>query len=147
MPEKDYYKIYQLMEIEKKTTDPFELIKIRKKISELYNILMKISSNEKRNKNANKFLNKIKKLNKKCILIVTHGDELINFLKIITNTYDNAKIVDKNQEINKYYGHSNCCIMGCLLDEGQIKLVIPPNNLHLKTLAEKNPEFYPIKYQ
>jgi len=89
-----------------------------------------------------KFLNELKKLNKKCILVVGHGGTLHYMLRIITNTYldgddkypSTVSIIPtevRNKCLDKKLDYHNTSIMGCLIKNGKASLVIAPNTLHL----------------
>jgi broad specificity phosphatase PhoE len=149
---KDIIKMSKLEEKIKVVTDPFKLFELKKNIHIAYAQMYKHLTPKKIYNNDMKFFKYLKTLKKKCILIVTHGMVLGRFLGIITNTpYYDINFIDNtkpivNENLYKYYGTSNCCIMGCLYDssEKQFKLIIPPNILHLKELVDKEPKNYPI---
>ena len=146
---KEMVKLNNLLKIEKNTTDPFELYEINKNKKILTAKMMNDDSPEKVHNDDMKFFKYLKNLKNKCILIVSHGMTMTRFLSIITNTINkDIKSIDKSvvDEDYKYYDISNCCIMGCIYDnnEKQFRLIIPPNILHLKKLALKEPNFYPI---
>ena len=122
-----------------KTKDPFKLINLQEKhdnqyfkiIHDDYNINSEIL-------NLKKFLNQLKKLNKKSILVVTHGGIIELIQRIITNTeFTNLNIFSKDNDKyikSSYYEEGNTNIMACLLNDGKFKLVIPSNTLHLADL-------------
>ena len=150
----DFKYVIKGCKLEKKmmeTSNPFELYNIRKDMELIKAQMLKHLTPKKIYNNDMKFLKYLKSLKKKCILIVTHGGVIERFLGIITNTpYKQINFIDKTKPIvkenlYKYYGNLNCCIMGCLYDisEKEIKLIIPPNILHLKDFVEKEPNFYP----
>jgi broad specificity phosphatase PhoE len=71
-----------------KTNDSFELINLEEKLDNVARKIQELSDIDTFIKNLNKFLNQLKKLNKKSILVVTHGGiiyhlsatKFINFL-------------------------------------------------------------------
>jgi broad specificity phosphatase PhoE len=137
----DYYN--KLKQLVKEETNPFKKIELTKKLYIIRAQLMEITDEETKIKISIKFLNQLKKLKNKCILIVTHGGELDRYQKLITNTlYTNFVISNQISDDNKYFGSLNCCIMGCLLYNNKFTLVIPSNCLHLKKLIEKNSQLY-----
>jgi len=135
----------------KNTTDPFERFKLAKKERDLIELMNEKTSYEKRIKNAKKFLNKLKNMNYKTVLVVTHGGEISIYQSIITNTfiYMDTKILytSNNKILCKdipYYGNYNCCILGVLYEKDikKFTLVIPMNILHLEKLINISPEYY-----
>jgi broad specificity phosphatase PhoE len=96
--------------------------------------------------NHQKFLNQLKKLNKKCILVVGHSGTINYMTQIITNIFINptnptisiipTEYIEKHIPINGFYKNSidddNTSIMGCLIKKSKVTLVIAPNTLHLK---------------
>jgi len=144
---KDIIKCSKLEKLINETTDPFERYDLTKKYHIAIAQMMKHIPPKKLFSNDMKFFKYLKTLKKKCILVITHGMVLERFVGIITNTpYYQIKFIDKsNENLYKYYGTNNCCIMGCLYDAShkQLQLIIPPNILHLKDLIEKEPNIYP----
>jgi broad specificity phosphatase PhoE len=113
-------------------------------LNDVYKILCKIKEIDTPNKIRNnhiKFLNQLKKLNKKCILVVCHGGTVRDMTNIITNTFHDPKPnisiipIEYKDSGNSYELHlHNTSIMGCYIKNNKITLVIPPNTLHLKDL-------------
>ena len=132
---KKYSKIYKEFI---KTNDPFELINLKEKHDNQFFKIMYDNDINSEILNLKKFLNQLKKLNKKSILVVTHGGIIDIIQQIITNTeFTNLNIFskDNNKYIkSSYYEEGNTKIMACLLNDGKFKLVIPSNTLHLADL-------------
>ena len=139
----------------KNTTDPFEKLKLEKKQYDLIQLVSIRPSYEHRLKKANKFLNKLKSLNYKNVLVVTHSTEIKVFQSIISNTnfYIDNKILYTHNNNNKilsneisYYGNYNCCILGVLFEKDikKFTIVIPTNILHLVKLIPLHPESYKL---
>ena len=121
-----------------KTKDPFELINLQEKHdNQFFKIIYDYDINSEI-LNLKKFLNQLKKLNKKSILVVTHGGIIELIQQIITNTeFTNLNIFSKDNDKYikaKQYEDGNTKIMACLLNDGKFKLVIPSNTLHLADL-------------
>jgi len=148
---KDMIKYDKLDKLQKETTNPFELNELKKNIETARCKMINEIKPEKVYKNDMKFLKYLKTLKNKCILVVSHGKTLTRLVKIITNTGNNdIKLIDKSaiKEDYKYYGILNCSIMACLYENKDLKLIIPPNILHLKKLAVKSPDSFPeIKHK
>jgi len=83
----------------------------------------------------NKFLNQLKKLKNKCVLVVSHGRIMNHLEHLITNTEDTVKFIPYN---SKEITGGNCNIMMCLLDNNKFKLVMPRNSNHLININNKN---------
>ena len=83
----------------------------------------------------NKFLNQLKKLNNKCILIVSHGMVMRFIEHLVTNTKETVKFIPYNS--NEITG-GNCNIMMCLLKNNKFTLVMPRNSNHLINMTHKN---------
>ena len=117
-----------------KTNDPFELINVEEKLENKARKLEGVNDVDTFIKNLKKFLNQLKKLNKKSILVVAHGGIIEWIQRIITNTeFTNLNIFSRNNDKYKplQYEDGNTKIMACLLKDGKFKLVIPSNTLHL----------------
>jgi len=143
---KDLIKSDKLDKLQKETTDPFELYEIKKNQDIIASKTWKSNSPEKVHKYDMKFIKYLKTLKNKCILVVSHGGTLTRLLNIITNTSINdIKLIDKSavEEDYKYYDLHNCSITACLYQNKDLKLIIPPNILHLKKLAVSSPNSYP----
>ena len=93
-------------------------------------------------KKHKKFINQLKKLNKKCILVVGHGGTLIGLTKIITNqqiNLANHDILISSPEyrnnctpaMTNKFDYSNTSITAWYIKDNKINLIIPPNTLHL----------------
>ena len=121
-----------------KTKDPFELINLKEKQDNQFFKIMYDNDINSEILNLKKFLNQLKKLNKKSILVVTHGGIIELIQQIITNTeFTNLNIFSKDNDKYikaKQYEDGNTKIMACLLNDGKFKLVIPSNTLHLADL-------------
>jgi broad specificity phosphatase PhoE len=126
------------------TTDPFRRIEL---LPLWGDFTCKIIGHENMRKTINnhkKFLTYLKKLDKKCILIVGHGGTIKHMTHIITNTfYDNNPNIsilstEQNKENNKKtMDIGNTSIMACLIKKKlPVTLVIAPNTLHLKDLQD-----------
>ena len=128
---KKYSKIYNELI---KTKDPFELINLQEKLwTQIYKIMYDYDI-DKYIKDLKKFLNQLKKLNKKSILVVAHGGTIDIIQQIITNT-EFANLITWYKNIKySHYEDGNTNIMACLLNDGKFKLVIPSNTLHLADL-------------
>ena len=130
-------KISKLTDEIRNTNDPFKKNEL---IYERYFINSKEitggSTNIEITKKLKKFLNSIKKLKEKCILVVTHGGIMNILQSIITNTYSNVIIYPKEKKnINPYkYEDGNTMIMACKLEKKTFKLVIPNSTYHLDDL-------------
>jgi len=133
-------KILEKIELYKNTNDPFIIKEISKKYSNKinkfygYDVLFK--------KHIIEFLNYLKTLDKKCILVVTHGQHVQAITNIITNTEinygmlkkTNFSILDKNYiglPSEKIKPNGNTSVMACLLNNNKFELIIAPNTLHL----------------
>jgi broad specificity phosphatase PhoE len=120
--------------------DPFKQIKSEMKLDKIAHKILGISSIDEINNNLTKFLNQLKKLNKKCICVVSHGGIIALLENLITNTFSNTRICLKyNKDCNDItkYGNGNTKIMACLLEENKFKLIIPSNTYHLEKLDNK----------
>lgn len=124
-----------------KSKDPFECINLKKKLDNIADTILKLSSKDT-HKNLINFLNQLKNLNYESILVVSHGGILEQIQKIITNTTlttlkiysgDNDKCIKTSQ-----YEDGNTKLMACLLKNGKFKLVIPNNTLHLANFTMKD---------
>ena len=91
-------------------------------------------------KKLKKFLNELKKLKKKWVLVVAHGGTIKFMNMIISNTTMDLfgecsiniipnevrkKCIDKKHDIN------NTTLIACLFKNNKVTLVIAPNTLHL----------------
>jgi len=126
----------ELIKLRKKysvITDPFERLEYFKQNGD--NILKLTSGEEsmsKQFKKHKKFLNKLKKLNKKCVLVVGHGGTINYMTRIITNTYfdlvNPIDIIDRKTRekcVPSSFDVNNTSIMGCLIKNNKTTLVIP----------------------
>ena len=136
--------IHQKLKEFENNIDPFIKYNIWNKYSEEFLDYIGAYWGLKYIKKHNKFIKKLKKLqhndnNIKCILIVGHGTTLSGIQKIITNTMSfynqvhitnilNLKKCDCNNIIND---GGNTSIMACLVENNEMKLIIPQNTLHL----------------
>jgi broad specificity phosphatase PhoE len=98
-------------------------------------------------KNLKKFINKLKKLNHKKILVVTHNGVIFAISQIISkiNQYNIDTFIGFFPQSNflfpayiQHIENANCCIYGLKLENKRFEVIIPPNNLHLKDMNRKN---------
>ena len=121
----------------KNITDPFELLDFNKKNIDKWLVLQ--TGEEPQSKQINKhkqFLSDLKKINKKCILVVGHGGTINHMTRIITNTcYDSSISIIPTKAridcIDKKHDVDNTSIMACLIKNKKVTLVIAPNTAHL----------------
>lgn len=139
---KELINIQEQVENEK---DPYKKVKLLKKGYENYAEYVGGYSREEASKNLKKFLRKIKKLNCKRILVVTHGGIIELLSKIITkisiynddiiiNMKSQSTFINKKEDIVDNIETSNCHIFGLLLEDSKYEIVIPQNNLHLRDI-------------
>ena len=137
--EKNNIELQKILKEYSKITDPFERLEYYKKnIDTTIKLGMGGESHTKQFNKHKKFLSKLKKLNKKCVLVVGHGGTINYMTRIITNTYfDKINPVDiidrKTREkcVPSGLDVNNTSIMGCLIKNNKATLVIPPNTKHL----------------
>ena len=140
--EKNNIELQKILTYYYKITDPFERLEKYNKIKDTtIKLAMGGESHTKQLNKHKTFLSKLKKLNKKCILVVGHGGTIQFMTRIITNTYFDEKnpidIIDRKTRekcISYINDLNNTSIMGCLIKNNKATLVIPPNTKHLDSL-------------
>jgi broad specificity phosphatase PhoE len=122
--------------------DPFKKIDFQLKYIDKYTEMKGDEPYSKQFNKHKKFLNNLKKLNKKCILVVGHGGT-VNFMTIIiTNTHTDGdeqnissiSVIPTDARIKcipKKHDIDNTSIMACLIKNNKVSLVIAPNTAHL----------------
>ena len=140
---KDHPELSKIESQMKNITDPFERIEFTKKNIDKWLVLR--TGEEPLSKHINKhkqFLSDLKKINKKCILVVGHGGTINDMSRIITNIcydcdendYSSISIIPTKYRINcidKKHDVDNTSIMACLIKNKKVTLVIAPNTAHL----------------
>jgi broad specificity phosphatase PhoE len=138
---KEYTKLEELIKNEKNL---FKKAKLQEKCYLLASDFLEMEpSLEKHIDDSKKFLELLKKQNCKRILVICHGGTIFTMSRLITNMNPNVDTVAMmlNEQTVKVKNPEpiiegdNCCIMGALLKNGIIQMVIPRNNLHLKSLS------------
>jgi len=122
-----------------KEKNPFKLAELRFKYDTEKSKHGKVETPDDLINRINKFLNKIKKLKCKRVLVVTHSSILAFLNGIITNIYKYSHIFVVPPEysyvsnpVRNFVQKGNCAIIGIKLEDNKFKLVIPANNLHLE---------------
>lgn len=83
-------------------------------------------------KNCENFLNKLKKSKVKKILVVSHGQTIDIFQKMICNVNKFNHVNFSNKIFTSYNELAgNCCIMCTKLENNKYELVVPRNTNHL----------------
>uniref|UniRef100_A0A6C0EC00 Histidine phosphatase family protein n=1 Tax=viral metagenome TaxID=1070528 RepID=A0A6C0EC00_9ZZZZ len=123
--------------------DPFKRIEFfQKNIDKWMTLRTGEEAQSKQFNKHKKFLNNLKKLNKKCILVVGHGGTINYMTRIITNTYldgdenypSSISVIPTDARIkciDKKHDVYNTSIMACLIKNNKVNLVIAPNTAHL----------------
>jgi broad specificity phosphatase PhoE len=140
--EKNNIELQKIITYYYKITDPFERLEYYKKIIDtVIKLSMGGESETKQFNKHKKFLSKLKKLNKKCVLVVGHGGTINYMTRIITNTYfdlvNPIDIIDRKTRekcISYKNDVNNTSIMGCLIKNNKTTLVIAPHTKHLDSL-------------
>ncbi len=137
----------QLKELQsqiKDETNEFMKLKLAKKYNILYCKYTEQSNYEEIETHYRDFLDYVKKLDHKRILVVCHHGTIHKITHMIANIEFNATA---DVYPNKYtifyirpkqnFFNGNCTLMGMRYKNKCFKIVIPPNNLHLEQLADK----------
>ena len=118
-------------------SNPFDKIKLIIKLYQIKNKIINNTTVQEYFNNIKKFLNYLTKLNKNRILVISHGMFMILLQIYITNTCGNTNLftIDNKDCImfNQIEG-GNTMLMGCLMENKEIKLIIPCNTLHLQNI-------------
>jgi broad specificity phosphatase PhoE len=105
---------------------------MRKYIEEYENLLGFNPTTKEAEENCEKFLNKLKKSKAKKILVISHGQTIDIFQKMICNidkfnhVIFSSKICSTLKELA-----GNCCIMCTKIENNKYELVVPRNTNHL----------------
>jgi len=119
-----------------KEKDPFEIYNLRIKEVKIIEKDYDYAPNTTQIiKNCKNFLNKLKKIKEKKILIITHGGVIQTYLRILCNLradsnqsfFVTTKPFTSNKDI-----FGNCCYFCVGLNDGKFNVVMPPNVYHLQ---------------
>jgi broad specificity phosphatase PhoE len=137
----------ELKEIQKiidKETNLFEKVKLLQKGFDIWSSYNGGYSRREAQIFLKKFLKKLKKLDCKKILVVSHGGIIEMLSKMIANIsiYNDDIFINLLKQSSFYLENpepvietANCHIFGLLLENGKYEIVIPQNNMHLKNMG------------
>lgn len=97
------------------------------------------TSTDQLKKNYEEFLDYVKKVYHKRIIVVCHSGTIHSIRNMISHIGygTNIDLVSGSCENTKTYFNGNCTIMGVILRSDEFLIVIPPNNRHLENLSNK----------
>lgn len=149
-PRDDLYKyieknneLIKLNSLIEKEINPFKQINLINEFNQLLdNYIPTEPSKKKFIYKINKFLEKLKKKNYNQVIVITHGLVMNQIEAITTNIFDNKDYNLYYKNLKKNHGylnrkllfHSNCIVLGYIIENNVYKLVIPLHNSFLSII-------------